>query len=88
MDDYHEFCDAHEVNIEEWHMYWSPNYFSITNGRLAASTPTHQPLSQGLVHVLLCMGVMVAVQLSRHGFFPLLTLSPSSLKSFAPIIKV
>jgi hypothetical protein len=39
MDDYHEFCDAHEVNIEEWHMYWSPNYFSITKGQLVVSTP-------------------------------------------------
>jgi len=40
MDDYHEFCDAHEANIEEWCRYWSPNYFSITKGRLATSTPT------------------------------------------------
>jgi hypothetical protein len=21
MDDYHEFCDAHEADIEEWHRY-------------------------------------------------------------------
>jgi hypothetical protein len=40
MDDYHEFCDAHEVDIEEWHWYWSPNYISITKGRLVTSTPT------------------------------------------------
>jgi hypothetical protein len=40
MDDYHEFCDAHEVNIEEWHQYWLPNYFSITKGQLAMPTPT------------------------------------------------
>ncbi len=40
MDDYHEFCDAHEANIEERHQYQLPNYFSITKGRLAMSTPT------------------------------------------------
>jgi hypothetical protein len=40
MDDYHKFCDAHEVDIEEWLQYWLPNYFSITKGLLATSTPT------------------------------------------------
>jgi hypothetical protein len=29
MDDYHEFIRAHEVHIEEWRIYWSPNYLSI-----------------------------------------------------------
>jgi hypothetical protein len=40
MDDYHEFCDAHEIDIEEWCRYWLPNYFSITKDLLATSTPT------------------------------------------------
>jgi hypothetical protein len=39
MDDYREFCDAHEADIEEWHRYWLPNYFSITKGQLVAQTP-------------------------------------------------
>jgi hypothetical protein len=38
MDDYHKFYDAHEVNIEKWHWYWSPNYFSITKGQLVTLT--------------------------------------------------
>lgn len=29
MDEYHEFIHAHEVHIEEWQIYWSPNYVSI-----------------------------------------------------------
>ncbi len=30
MDGYHEFYQVHQINIEDWHLYWSPNYFSIT----------------------------------------------------------
>jgi hypothetical protein len=40
MDDYHEFCDTHEADIEEWDQYWLPNYFSITKGRLPMPTST------------------------------------------------
>ncbi len=43
MDDYHEFKCAHEIQIEEWQLYWSPNYVSITRGIVAPSgaTVTH-----------------------------------------------
>jgi hypothetical protein len=37
MDDYHEFKCAHEIQIEEWELYWSPNYVSITKGIMAPS---------------------------------------------------
>ncbi|CAM6017023.1 unnamed protein product [Sphagnum balticum] len=47
MDDYHEFCDAHEADIEEWRWYWLPNYFSITKGRLAMPTPTPSTIITG-----------------------------------------
>jgi hypothetical protein len=30
MDDYHEFKHAHEIQIEEWWLYWSPNYVFVT----------------------------------------------------------
>jgi hypothetical protein len=30
MDDYYEFKCAHELELEEWQLYWSPNYVSIT----------------------------------------------------------
>jgi hypothetical protein len=56
MDDYHEFCDAHEVDIEEWCQYWSPNYFSITKGQLVALTLTPSTTIIG-----------VGVGLSTHG---------------------
>jgi hypothetical protein len=29
LDDYHEFKRTHDVHIEEWKLYWSPNYVSI-----------------------------------------------------------
>jgi hypothetical protein len=29
MDDYHEFKRAHEIQIEEWWLYWSLDYVSI-----------------------------------------------------------
>jgi hypothetical protein len=29
MDDDHEFHQVHEVEIKDWHWYWSPNYFFI-----------------------------------------------------------
>jgi len=32
MDDYLEFMHAHDIQIEEWWLYWSPNYVSITKG--------------------------------------------------------
>jgi hypothetical protein len=35
MDDYCEFMHAHEIQIEEWWLYWSPNYVSITMGIVA-----------------------------------------------------
>ncbi len=35
MDDYHEFKHAHEIQIEEWQLYWSPNYVSINRGIVA-----------------------------------------------------
>jgi hypothetical protein len=37
MDDYDEFRCAHEIQIEKWWLYWSPNYVSITNGIMAPS---------------------------------------------------
>jgi hypothetical protein len=40
MDDYHEFKCAHEIQIEEWRLYWSPNYVSITKGIVAPSGAT------------------------------------------------
>ncbi len=88
MDDYHEFCDAHEADIKERHQYWLPNYFSITKGQLVASTPTPSTIITKAVKILLHLGVVAIVQLSRHGFFLLLTLSLSSLRSFSPISKV
>jgi hypothetical protein len=32
-----EFRHAHEVQIEEWQLYWSPNFVSITMGIVAPS---------------------------------------------------
>jgi hypothetical protein len=29
VDDHHDFIHAHEVHIEEWQIYWSPNYVFI-----------------------------------------------------------
>jgi len=40
MDDYHEFKCAHEIQIEEWQLYWFPNYVSITRGIVAPSGAT------------------------------------------------
>jgi hypothetical protein len=37
MDDHHEFKHAHEIQIEEWRLYWSPNYVSITTRIVAPS---------------------------------------------------
>jgi hypothetical protein len=37
MDDYHEFKCAHEIQIKEWRLYWSPNYVFITRGIMALS---------------------------------------------------
>jgi hypothetical protein len=35
INDYHEFKCANDVHIEEWWLYWLPNYVSITKGFLA-----------------------------------------------------
>jgi hypothetical protein len=35
MDDYHEFMHAHEIQIEAWTLYWSPNYVFIISGIVA-----------------------------------------------------
>jgi hypothetical protein len=40
MDDYHEFKRAHEIQIEEWWLYWYPNYVSITMRIVAPSCAT------------------------------------------------
>ncbi len=53
MDDYHEFKHAHEVWIEEWWLYWPPNYVSIIRGTIVvlSGTPTifGGSLANGLV---------------------------------------
>ncbi len=38
--DYHEFKRAHEIQIEKWWLYWSPDYVSITKGIMAPSGVT------------------------------------------------
>ncbi len=40
MDDYHEFRCAHDIQIDEWQLYQSPNYVSITRGIVAPSSAT------------------------------------------------
>jgi hypothetical protein len=40
MDDYHEFSCAHDIQINKWRLYWSPNYVSITMGIVAPSGAT------------------------------------------------
>jgi len=40
MNDYHEFKRAHEIQIEEWRLYWSFNYVSITKGIVAPNGAT------------------------------------------------
>jgi hypothetical protein len=40
MDDYYEFMHAHDIQIEEWWLYWSPNYVSIIRGIVAPSVAT------------------------------------------------
>jgi hypothetical protein len=35
MDDYHEFRHPHEIQIQEWLLYWSPNYVYIIKGIVA-----------------------------------------------------
>jgi hypothetical protein len=37
MGDHHEFKCAHEIQIEEWWVHWSPNYVSITMRIVAPS---------------------------------------------------
>jgi hypothetical protein len=37
MDDYREFWHAHEVEIQNWQLYWSLNYVSITIMLVASS---------------------------------------------------
>jgi hypothetical protein len=43
MDDYHEFKHAHEIQIEEWQLYWCPNYVYIIKGIVAPSGATTTP---------------------------------------------
>ncbi len=43
MDDYHEFKCAHDIQIEKWRPYWSPNYVSITIRVMAPSGATATP---------------------------------------------
>jgi len=40
MDDFHVFKCAHKIEIEEWQLYWSPNYVYITRGIMAPSGAT------------------------------------------------
>ncbi len=40
MDEYHEFRRAHEILINEWRLYRSPNYVSIIRGIVAPSGAT------------------------------------------------
>jgi len=86
MNDYYEFCDAHDVDIKEWCKYWSPNYFSITKSNVSwLHRPLfHQPLSQGLVRVLPLMGVVVMGTLLWCPFSPLSRLRGSEVFSFSP----
>jgi uncharacterized membrane protein YgcG len=37
MDDSHEFRCAHDIHIDEWRVYWFPNYVFITRGIMALS---------------------------------------------------
>jgi len=37
MDDYHEFRHVHDIQIEEWQLYWSSNYVSIITKIVAPS---------------------------------------------------
>lgn len=34
MDNYHDFKCAHEVEIKDWQLYWSPNFVSIAMGTM------------------------------------------------------
>jgi hypothetical protein len=43
LDEYYEFKHAHEIQIEEWWLYWSPNYVSITRGIVAPSVAMATP---------------------------------------------
>jgi len=43
MDDYYEIKHAHEIQIEKWWLYWSPNYVSIIRGIVAPSGATTTP---------------------------------------------
>jgi hypothetical protein len=48
MDDYHEFKCAHEVQIKERYLYWSPNYVSIIMGLKAISGAIISPNSNAV----------------------------------------
>ncbi len=37
MNNYHEFKHAHEIQIEKWQLYWSPNYVSMIRKIVAPS---------------------------------------------------
>ncbi len=42
-DDYHELWRVYEIQIEEWRLYWSPNYVSITSKIVTPSAATTTP---------------------------------------------
>jgi hypothetical protein len=50
MDDYFEFKCAHEIHIEEWWLYWSPDYVSITSGLVALVVTTTTLANTNLIN--------------------------------------
>jgi hypothetical protein len=54
LDDYHEFIRAHEVHIEEWRIYWSPNYVSIIE---IPMVPTFFPIL-GVIAIVYSSGLV------------------------------
>jgi len=52
MDDYHEFCRDHAVEIEAWKQHWTPSYVSITHIGVASggtTTPSIPSISTQVV---------------------------------------
>jgi hypothetical protein len=82
----HEFKHAHDIQIEEWQLYWSPNYVSITMGIVAPSGVMATPsisLANGSgnatssepLEVVELLGVVVQGHALVHGG-PLLVFNP------------
>ncbi len=46
MNDYHEFKCAHDAQIENNQLYWSPNFVNIIGGSM---TQTFVPILNGIV---------------------------------------